>query len=252
MAGKFLKVAIEAAKKSEKMIMRHWRGRITYSLKEDMSPVTVADKEAEEAIIKIIKKNFPDHGILGEETGKKAGGEYTWYIDPIDGTKNYMRNIPIFGTQIALIKNGEVIAGVSNAPALKEMMYAEKGHGTFLNGKKVRVSKTDKIEKSYLIYGELVHFEKNKLLGNLISLSKNAMCCRGIGDFWSYHLVAQGKADAMFEAHTKIWDIAALKLIVEEAGGRMTDINGKQIDENVRSAIATNSRIHDKVISYFK
>ena len=250
--SKFMLVALQAAKEAEKVIMKYYSDEIHSKLKEDNSPVTLADIESEKVIIKIIKENFPDHGFISEETGNEnESSEFKWVIDPIDGTKNYLRKIPLFATQIALIKNDEIILGVSNAPALNELMYAEKGKGAFLNSKKVVVSSIASLSESYICFGGLKYFEKHNYIDSLLSLVKSTLGHRGIGDFWCYHLLAQGKIDIMIESETKIWDIAALKVIVEESGGKVTDILGREITVDSTSIIATNKLIHNKVHEFF-
>lgn len=249
----FLKTALDAAKRSEKIIMKYFSEGVESSLKKDRTPVTHGDVEAESIIIETIKKKFPDHGFLGEELGtSEPESEYIWIIDPIDGTKNYMRRIPLFATQIALMKNDKPILGVSNAPALKELMYAEQGKGSFLNGKSVRVTSTKDLEKSYMSFGGLKYFEHSGLIPNLLSLVNSTQGHRGFGDFWGYHLVAQGKIDIMLEVHTTAWDITALRLIVEEAGGTITNLNGEDIVvKDSTSVLATNGVLHNSVLKYF-
>ncbi|MDO8639507.1 MAG: inositol monophosphatase family protein, partial [bacterium] len=220
---KLLKTAIKAAKNAEKIILNYYSEEIKFKLKEDQTPVTLADIESERIIIKTIKSQFPTHSFLGEEaTEKEVKSDYLWIIDPIDGTKNYTRKIPFFGTQIALMHQGELIIGVSNAPALKELMFAQKGKGTFLNEEKVFVSKINKLSESAASFGNLHGFESSGLIKNFLSFTNFVRHERGFGDFWSYHLVAQGKIDTMVEVGCRIWDIAAIKVIVEEAGGKVT------------------------------
>lgn len=252
MKSEFLAVAIEAAKRAEEIILRYYQDEIQVSLKTDKTPVTLADQESEKIIIETIRAKFPTHSFLGEESGStEREDEYLWVIDPIDGTHNYMRKIPLFATQIALMKNSEVIVGVSNAPALKEFMYAERGRGAYLNDKKVSVSSISNLADSYMCFGGLKHFEKVGKVQNLLKLVRDTRGHRGIGDFWCYHLLAQGKIDSMTEASTKLWDIAALSLIVEEAGGKISDIDGNKLTQNVNSLIATNGHIHDAIVDYF-
>jgi histidinol-phosphatase len=249
--SKFLEIAIEAARKAEEIILKYYQEDIEADIKDDLSPVTRADVGAEKEIVKTIQSQFPSHGFLGEEVAKDIKKkEYLWIIDPIDGTKNYIRKIPLFATQIALIKNGELILGLSNAPALKELMYAEKGKGAYCNGRRIQVSTIRELDKSYMLFGGVKYFEQHNMLKNLLSLINNTQGHRGIGDFWSYHLLAQGKADIMIEAQTKIWDIAAMKVIVEEAGGKVTDIEGNQVDLNTNSILATNKKLHQTVLDY--
>lgn len=247
--SKFLEIAIEAAKKAEEIILEYYKDNLRTDIKSDLSPVTKADVEAEEKIIAIIKNQFPSHGFLGEESVKNIEKkDYLWIIDPIDGTKNYLRKIPLFATQIALMKRGKLILGVSNAPLLKEMLYAEKGSGAYFNGSKIQVSPIKELDESYMLFGGVEYFKKYGLLKNLISLIENTRGHRGIGDFWSYHLLAQGKVDIMMEAQTKIWDIAALKVIVEEAGGKVTDMKGNEVGLDTSSILATNEKLHQEVL----
>jgi histidinol-phosphatase len=247
----YLIAAINAAKKAGKILAKKYCS-MEFSLKQDKSPVTKADKEAESAIKKILKRYFPKHGFICEETGiENPDSEYKWIIDPLDGTKNYIRTIPFFSTLIALAKNGKIIMGVSYAPMLKELIYAEKGKGAYLNGKRINVSKTDSLEKSYLSFGGINLFEKHGSLNQLLSLAGKTMGRRGFGDAYSYHLLAQGKIDIMIEPKTNIWDIAPFAIIISEAGGKITDIKGKDINLKTDSIIATNGLLHEKVIKEF-
>jgi len=248
----FLKTALIAAKKAEEVIMKYYSGEIRSELKGDETPVTAADREAEKVIAETIKSKFPKHSILGEESGKSGSSEYTWIIDPIDGTKNYIRKIPMFATEIALMENNELILGVSNAPALCELLYAERGRGTYCNGKKISVSTMKKLKDSFMSFGGINYFEKINLLENLLKLSGMMQGRRGFGDFWGYHLLAQGKIEIMIEADIKIWDIAALAVIVKEAGGKVTDIRGKPVSMDTKTVLATNGFLHDEVLGVFR
>lgn len=249
----FLQVALEAVKEAEKVILHYYSDEIRAAFKEDQSPVTKADIEAEKIIVDLIKNKFPDHAFLGEESGASEKiSEYLWIIDPIDGTKNYMRKIPLFATQIALMKGDDLILGVSNAPALEELIYAEKGKGTYFNDNKITVSLVSELNQAYVSFGSLRSFVAEGKLDSLINLSNKVQGMRGFGDFWSYHLLAQGKIEIMIEAKTKIWDIAALKVIIEEAGGKITDILGNPIGKETTSIIATNKNFHEEVVTYFK
>jgi histidinol-phosphatase len=248
----FLPVALKAVKAAEEVITKYYSEDLRATLKPDQSPVTIADQEAEQIIRKCIAENFPDHRILGEEGGQNTlNSPYLWVIDPIDGTKNYLRKVPLFATQLALMKDGEVILGVSNAPVLGELMYAEKGQGAYLNDQRVHVSNLANINDAYLSFGGISYFQKQEVLDQLLTIVTATHAHRGIGDFWSYHLLAQGKIDIMLEAKTKLWDIAALSLIVEEAGGKVTDLTGANVNESTTSIIATNGQLHPAVASYF-
>ncbi len=249
-----LNVALDAVKQAETIIL-HYHGKdLQEEIKQDMSPVTIADKEAEAIIKKTIRRHFPDHTFYGEEgekTNLEAHKGYTWIIDPIDGTKCYTRSSRLFATQLALMHDGELVLGVSNAPLMNELVYAQKGHGCFFNGAKVSVSVANSIQDAYLSYGSLKYFSKNNQFEQLLTLSSSVKWSRGIGDFWSYHLLAQGHIDIMIESETKLWDIAALSVIVTEAGGKISQMDGQPINHNTTDVIATNGLIHEDIIRIF-
>ncbi|MCH8291911.1 inositol-phosphate phosphatase [Candidatus Poribacteria bacterium] len=250
--SQFLKVALEAAQKAEEVILRYYSDSINPELKADGTPVTIADTTAEKVIIETIQRRFPDHGFLGEESGTvHSQSGYQWIIDPIDGTKNYIRNIPLFATQIALMKNDELILGISNSPVLKEVLYAERGEGAFLNDQQIHVSSVSEISEAMVCHGGLRWFSEKGILSNLCDLIDHSYRSRGFGDFYMYHLLASGRADIVIESDIKIWDIAALTVILEEAGGRATDLQGKRVGKDTVSMVATNNVLHDSVFKYF-
>jgi histidinol-phosphatase len=249
----FLKTALKAAKEAENIILHYFNENVHVSIKKDQSPVTIADKEAERTIKKIISKQFPDHGFLGEEEGvDKPDAEYVWIIDPIDGTKNYIRRIPIFGTQIALMHNNQLVLGVSNLPAFHEMIYAEKGSGAYFNAKKINVSKVETLKNAYVSYGSLHWFEKNHKEKQLRSLINKCYHTRSFGDCWAYYLLAHGKIDVVLEGYVRIWDVAASVVIIQEAGGQVTDLEGRPVTVQTESFIATNGFLHKKVLENMK
>jgi histidinol-phosphatase len=254
MSSKHLEVALDAVQAAEKII-RHYAGReLDPMVKTDQSPVTVADQEAEQAIRQVIGKAFPDHTFYGEEGGQADLTDhrgYTWIIDPIDGTKNFIRHIPTFGTILGLMHDGEFVLGVTNVPMLGELMYAEKGGGAFLNGERVRVKPTAELRDAYVSFGGIDRFTENNQSQELLRLAGEVHWTRGFGDIYGYHLLAQGKIDVMLESTIKLWDIAAQKVIVEEAGGRFTQLDGGEVTAATTSALATNGVLHDKVLSYF-
>lgn len=253
MSSDFLNVALNAAKNAEDIITSYYSNDIlNVELKDDETPVTRADTEAEKAIRETIKQVFPDHGFLGEEFGTQTGtSPYTWIIDPIDATKNYIRKIPIFGTQIALMKNEELILGVSNAPLLNELLYAEVGKGAFLNGEPIQVSETSQVSEVMMCHGGIKWFVEKDTFTGIYNLINDTARSRGFGDFYMYHLLASGRADAVIEAAISIWDIAAITVIVREAGGMVTDIQGQTITKDTDSLIATNGVLHPTVLKYF-
>ena len=254
MPSQFLTVALEAAKNAEEIITSYYTGdAMKVELKADKTPVTLADTGAEKVIRETIKQAFPDHGFIGEEYGIEAGSSpYLWIIDPIDATKNYIRKIPIFGTQIALMKGEELILGVSNAPLLNELLYAEAGSGAFLNGEPITVSSVTHPKDAMVCHGGLKWFIEKGTFPGIYNFIKDAARTRGFGDFYMYHLVASARADAVVEAAISIWDIAAISVIVREAGGKVTDIRGQDITKDTESMVATNGILHDTVLDYFK
>jgi len=247
----FLKTAIEAAEAAQQVIKTYYSGDFEIEIKPDETPVTVADIETEKTIKKIILDAFPDHGFFGEETGKvNEDAEYNWLIDPIDGTKSFVRRYPFFSTQIALMKNGELILGVSNSPEFNEMAYAEKGQGAWLNGEKISISDVDSIKQSTLSVGNLSTIAQKPQWQNLGDLISSVNRVRGYGDFYHYHLLASGKIDIILESDVNILDIAALAVIVREAGGVFTDLNGKELSLETTTVLAANSsKIHSQVLS---
>jgi histidinol-phosphatase len=248
----FLKTAIEAAEAAQKVIKKYYAGDFEVEIKPDDSPVTIADIETEKTIKKIILDAFPDHGFFGEETGKvNEDAEYNWLIDPIDGTKSFVRGYPFFSTQIALMKNGELILGVSNSPEFNEMAYAEKGQGAWLNGEKITVSDIDTIKQSALSTGNLGTIAaKPAQWNNLGALIQKVHRIRGYGDFYHYHLLASGKIDIIVESDVNILDIAALAVIVREAGGVFTDLSGGELSLETTTVLAANSTsLHQQVLA---
>ncbi len=254
MPSQFLEVALEAAKNAEEIITAYYADdTMNVELKDDETPVTLADRGAEKVIRETIKAAFPDHGFLGEEYGIEEGDSpYVWIIDPIDATKNYIRKIPIFGTQIALMKDDDLILGVSNAPLLDELLYAEAGRGAFLNGRPIAVSSVAQPEKAMICHGGLRWFTERGTFPGVYNLINDVARSRGFGDFYMYHLVASARADVVVEAAISVWDIAAITVIVREAGGKVTDIHGHPITKDTDSLIATNGVLHDTVLDYFK
>ena len=253
MPSQFLTVALEAVKNAEEIILAYYTGdTMKVEMKDDETPVTLADRGAEKIIRETIKRAFPDHGFLGEEYGIEAGSSpYLWIIDPIDATKNYIRKIPIFGTQIALMKGEELILGVSNAPLLNELLYAEAGSGAFLNGEPITVSSVTHPEDAMVCHGGLRWFVEKGTFPGIYNLITDAARSRGFGDFYMYHLAASGRVDAVIEAAISVWDIAAITVIVREAGGKITDIQGQAITKDTDSIVATNSVLHDTILDYF-
>ncbi|HLC64589.1 MAG TPA: inositol monophosphatase family protein [Candidatus Nanoarchaeia archaeon] len=246
-----LKIAIKAAKESGKILNSFLHKDVRVKKKSDNSPVTIADKESEKKIVSIIKNHFPDHNILAEEFAyNKTDSRYKWIIDPLDGTRNFMRRIPFFGNSIALEKAGKVVVGVINMPAMNLLAYAEAGRGSFLNGKKIRVSDVDEIRNSFLSFGNVDRFYQHGYSKQFSKLVNTCYSHRGFGDVLNYVFLAQGLVDIVVE-FAKPWDIAAAKVIVEEAGGNLTDFNGNDSIYSGNS-LATNGKLHGKGLAIMR
>ena len=241
----FLDTAIEAATAASVPILAHYHGDFDVELKADQTPVTVADREAETVIRDILGKAFPDHGIYGEEFGKaQADAEFLWLVDPIDGTKSFVRGTGMFSTQIALMRDGELVLGVSNAPAMDELAWAVRGEGAWLNGERLGVSDTDTLAAAQLSVGNLdtlAGSDRWAALGRIVTLVDRL---RGYGDFYHYHRLAAGQLDAVLESDVNILDIAALYVIVTEAGGRFTDLAGEPVGLDTTSVLAATPALH--------
>ncbi len=254
MDKQLIETATLAVSEAEKIIVKYFDTSITTKFKEDGSPVTIADQEAEHLIRKIISEKFPEHEFIGEEFGSDSKQkEYTWVIDPIDGTKNYSRNIPMFATELALFKGDEIVLGISNAPLLKKFLSAQKGKGCYLNqNKKLQVSNINDLNDAYVSVGSIKYFANKEKYNKLAEINNACAGMKGFGDTWSYHFVAEGKLEAVIEAKTNIWDIAATAILIEEAGGKVTDLEGKKLSPNSKTALASNKLVHTQILNYFK
>jgi histidinol-phosphatase len=243
-----LQVAVEAARAAGTIALGYYRGSFDVTLKPDMTPVTQADREAEQAIVDVLGRAFPDHGFMGEELGTRGPTTRRWIIDPIDGTKNFVRRIPVWATLIALEDAGDIVVGVVHNPVTGEMFTARRGHGAQLNGTPVRVSEVDDLAAAMLVHADLKLFRATGRWDGLVRLVDATARQRGFGDYMGYGLVAEGKADVYLEVDLKPWDLAPCKLIVEEAGGRFTDLDGRPTIYS-GTALATNGRLHDAVLA---
>ncbi len=248
--SRYLQIARRAAREAGRVSMSYYRKNLTVHLKSDKSPVTRADRETEKAIIRTIRSEFPDHSFFGEEFGRsKKQSDFIWIIDPIDGTKNFIAGIPLWGNLIALMYRGEIIVGVSHLPVLKEMVWAEKGKGAFLNGKPIHVSTEAKLSESMISFGSLPAFKRKGMEKQLLRLLDNTGRQRSFGDLWPYHLLASGKLEVVVEASIRAYDVAPFVVIMQEAGGQTSDMAGKPFSLDIGSFLATNGRVHDKVVA---
>lgn len=216
--------------------------------KADATPVTEADVRAEEAIRSVLLERFPGYGFYGEETGQQdIGAHSVWLVDPIDGTKSFVRDCPFFSTQIALLREGRFVLGVSSAPAYGELAWAEQGAGAFLNGRPIRVSRVTDLAGSIVSSGNLKTLARSPAWARFGELIGRVSRIRGYGDFVHYHLLARGSVDAVIESDVHILDIAALTVIVREAGGTFTDLRGNPVGLDTTTVLATNGALHEAV-----
>ena len=246
--GEFLEAGLEAVAAAEAVLLQHFGNYGAVELKADRSPVTAADKEAERVIIGILKERFPDHGFFGEEGGDNSNGaDYVWVIDPLDGTKNYIRGLPFFSTELALAHKGTPRIGVSNMPLVGGRLWAERGKGTFLNGKQVNVSAVGQVEGGLVIDENRKFFERDGIAEAIDRLDREAYASRNFGGY-SFRAVAAGTADAALFAQAHYWDVAAATVIVEAAGGRATGFFGRPIGPGIRTALLTNGKLHTELL----
>ncbi len=252
-ASEYLKVALSAAREAAQISRQYYKGNFTVTTKADLTPVTQADVECERAIRSVLLQNFPRHGFYGEETGQtQRDAEYLWLVDPIDGTKGFVRQYPFFSTQIALMHEGSIILGVSSGTMMDEMAWAEKGHGAWLNGQRLSVSDIDDPDRAAVSVGNLRSLAGTDGWSSLGRIVERADRIRGYGDFYHYHLLAAGKIEAVIESDVNILDIAALSIIVEEAGGVFTDLNGEPPTLATRSVLAANAALHAKYLELLR
>lgn len=245
-ASPLLDVARHAAQRAAEISRSYYAGNFTVTTKADMTPVTQADVECEQVIRETILGEFPTHGFYGEETGQtQIDAEYLWLVDPIDGTKGFVRQYPFFSTQIALMHKGSLVLGVSSGTMMDELAWAESGKGAWLNSQRIHVSDIANPDRAAVSTGNLRSLAQSAGWTRLGDIVASADRIRGYGDFYHYHLLASGKIEAVIESDVNILDIAALSVIVTEAGGRFTDLNGNAPDLETRSVLASNGHLHE-------
>ena len=256
MTNKFKKTAIDAAKKAGLLLKKNIDKVHRIEFKGVIDIVTEMDKKAEDLIIKTLKNAFPEHGILTEESSEqKTASEYRWIIDPLDGTTNYSHGFPIFCVSIALEKDGEIILGVVCNPMLNELFTAEKGNGAYLNNKKIKVSHISKLSNSLLATG-FPYDVRTSPENNINHFSYFAVRAQAIRRAGAAALdmcyVACGRFDGFWELKLKPWDTAAAMLIINEAGGIVTDFGGKPFSLYSGETLASNNLIHDEMVKVLK
>ena len=246
---KFLNSARAAAQAAAEDIMHFYQGNFDVEIKADQTPVTVADKRAEEIIRNRLLSDFPDHGFYGEEGGShRADADYVWLVDPIDGTKSFVGGYGMFSTQIALMHQGKLVMGVSSAPAQNEMAWAASNSGAWLDDVPISVSTVSDLDKASISTGNIGTLARSSQWQNLGRIMAVANRTRGYGDYYHYHRLAAGQLDAVIESDVNILDIAALSVIVTEAGGLFTDLQGQPPTLDTTSVLAANAQLHGQLL----
>ena len=245
-----LAAAREAAAAAAEVILHYWHRGVDVELKSDDTPVTVADREAELAIRAILTRALPEAAIFGEEFGLDGDREgLLWLVDPLDGTKSFVRRTPFFSTQIALMHRGELVLGVSSAPVYGETMWAQRGGGAWLDGTRVRVGPAERMAQAAISTGNVKTLTADARWDVLGQMIRDANRIRGYGDFCHYHLLARGGVDLVIESDVNILDIAALAVIVREAGGVFTDLAGAPLTLDTRSVLAGTPALHAEALA---
>lgn len=244
-----LATARRAAASADEVAMRYFRGELAVERKDDASPVTEADRECERVIRQILLETFPDHAIFGEEYGHRGESRFLWLVDPIDGTRSFIRGLPFWSVQIALMIDDELVLGVSSAPAFAEVAWAARGGGSWVNGKRTALRDCQSLEQADVSFGNLRSMAKGPRWAWAGELVARAARTRGYGDFYSYHRLADGSQDVVIESDVNILDIAALSVIVREAGGRISDLDGQAIGLETTSILAASPGLHQQLLS---
>lgn len=244
-----LAVARKAAAAADEVAMRYFRGSLAVELKDDASPVTEADRECERVIRRIVLDAYPDHAIFGEEYGRKGDSPCLWLVDPIDGTRSFIRGLPFWSVQIGLMVDGELILGVSSAPAFSETAWARHGGGAFLNDRPLKAGAADRLDQADVSFGNLRSLARGPGWAWAGEIVATAARTRGYGDFYSYHRLADGGQDVVIESDVNILDIAALTVIVREAGALITDLAGQPIGLETTSVLAASPALHKQLLS---
>ncbi len=246
-----VEVARRAVKAASEAALRHFRTGVTVENKPDASPVTIADREAEAAMLQVIRAAFPGHAVLGEETGSHGGdAAWRWIIDPIDGTRGFVRGGPFWGPLCALEHDGHVVVGALALPVLGESYWAGQGRGAFRDGSRLAVSGVAALADATVCLGEPRAFSTPELLAGTTTIMRGAASTRIPGDLGGGAYVLSGRADAWIETGVQIWDVAPFQILVEEAGGRFTDLAGRA-SIGGGSAVVSNGKLHDIVLDAF-
>jgi histidinol-phosphatase len=239
---------VEAARAGGATALEHYRRGVSVSLKADRSPVTEADRAAEAAILDVLRARCPDHGALGEELGESGPRSRRFIVDPIDGTRSFVRGIPTWAVLIGLEEDGQVTAGVVYQPVTGTLHTAWRGQGAYRDGTRIRVSPVDALECALVVHSSVNFLRRSTYWDGFLRLADRTQVQRGFGDFSAYLWVAEGQGEIALSTTVKAWDVAALKVVVEEAGGRLTDLDGGSGIYG-STVFASNGLLHDAALA---
>jgi histidinol-phosphatase len=244
-----LALALSLADAADSITTARFRARdLRVQTKPDQTPVTEADHGVERMVREELETARPGDAVVGEEFGVTGEGPRRWIVDPIDGTKSFVRGVPAWGTLLALETDGEVVVGVASAPALGRRWWARSGGGAFANGEAIRVSAVERLQDAHLCAPSERYFDDAGLGAGFRTLARRTWRAAGFADFWGHVLVAEGSVDVMVEPILSLWDVAALQPIVQEAGGRVSDLRGGEWTHD-GPCVTTNGRLHDAVLA---
>ena len=242
-----LAFANELADEADRIALSFFRGSFEVREKADKSPVTEADVAIEKAIRAAVHERFPGDGVLGEEGGSEGDASRRWIVDPIDGTKNFADGVQLWATLIALATDDVPVVGVVSMPAIGERYQAARGAGATFNGETIHVSRADRVPRAFVLFGGMADWLDGPDALGVQQVMREARRTRGFGDAWAHMLVARGSADVMLERELNTWDWAAVEVVVEEAGGTMSQLDGSPLAHG-RSVLTTNGVLHDEIV----
>jgi histidinol-phosphatase len=248
-----LRLAHVLADAADDLTSRRFRALdLKVETKPDLTPVSDADRAVEDQIRGTLKRARPRDAVIGEEFGKTGYSQRCWVIDPIDATKNFVRGIPVWATLIALMDEGEVVVGLVSAPALGRRWWAAKGGGAWTGrslakASRLQVSQVTQMSDASFSYSSLSGWEERGKLDGFLDLTRDVWRTRAFGDFWSHMMVAEGVVEISAEPEVSLWDLAALQVIIEEAGGRFTDLSGRATPDG-GSVLVSNGHLHDAAL----
>ncbi|MDA2803663.1 histidinol-phosphatase [Nocardiopsis suaedae] len=250
-----LRLAHVLADAADDISLQHFRSLdLQVETKPDLTPVTEADRAVEETVRSVLSRARPRDAVVGEEYGKTGNSHRVWVIDPIDGTKNYVRGVPVWATMIALLEHDRPVVGLISAPALFRRWWATLGGGTW-NGRSLTkatrcwVSKVSELDDASLSFSDTAEWEEHGRLEAFLGLTRSVWRTRAYGDFWSHVMVAEGAVDIAAEPELSLWDAAPLPVLLEEAGGRATDLRGQNFTDG-GALVCTNGALHDRVLTW--